>query len=120
MVHQADRLSVWPKSRDPKAPPFFVDLSDRRGPLLAGTFRTGVCSLFAIPRNIPNQRWHGFLSIEEAIDAADFLNDLHDLEMINWENDGISPIIIQSQDPEITQYVKSELGKLKWLYPFPD
>ena len=100
----AEILVVWPKQRSPDLLPFFVDASNVVHPeskmyIIAGTFRTGVTSLAAVPTSL-SKRWYGYLSLKEAIHAADHLNRLHGEGKIDWEPG--SPAIIGRRHPAIT------------------
>ncbi|OGY64729.1 MAG: hypothetical protein A3I24_02515 [Candidatus Harrisonbacteria bacterium RIFCSPLOWO2_02_FULL_41_13b] len=100
-------LSVWPKQRDPAKPPFFVDdRHDLKNPTIrdfavAGTFRTGVTSYCAIPRNSPSN-FHDLHDWFKATKIARILNQLHAEGRINWNTETIAPQIVNPENlPEI-------------------
>lgn len=80
---------TWPKERDLDLPPFFVDASRSDGLyVVAGTFRTGVTSYFAVPLNVADKGWLGLIEEERVADEAVFrLNQLHAEGLIDWSGE---------------------------------
>ena len=89
-------LCSWPKTRGTDKSPFFVDASDgelvkKKKFRLAGTFRNGIVSPMAVPTGLPEQ-WYDYMSLDNAVKAAEHLNRLHGEGKIDWKP--IYPVII--------------------------